>query len=337
MMKAAIVDGHGGLHLADVPEPQLDDYDCLVEMEVFAFCNSTDAHIISADLFGLAYPSVLGHETTGRIVRTGSKVRHFRNGDRVLRAYALYPDEKLGGFGSAWGGFAQRGKVRDWQAMADDDLIDPAKPPHSHAYQQVVPAKIPPRLAVLMIGQKEIYSCVAKIPRLPERGRYLITGAGVTAVLFGQFLRARGDYVAMTARRWAPLQFALDRGSADAVYQMDDTAQLPRDFDALIETTGSISAASRVLNHVRPGGDILAYAVYKGMDDEAIYAPFRAGHRFQRIDPAEASAHDDICKLALSGELGSADLVTHEFPFKEISAAWQTVAQKQSLKTLLNV
>lgn len=334
-MKAAVVDGNNHIQLADLPEPILDEYDCLVKTEALAFCNSTDRHIVEGHIFGLSYPAVLGHESVGRIVQAGAKARHLKNGDRVLRPNAVYPGQTLGGYASAWGGFAEYTKVRDWRSMADDGLIDRAEPPFIHHYQQVVPSFIPADEAVLLIAQKEIYSCVQQIPQIPGGGRYLIAGAGVTAVLFGQFLRQRGDHVAMTARRLSPLEFAQRRGRADEITLLSESAALGRNFDALIETTGSIPAAVPLLEHVRGGGNVYAYAVYEGMGDESIYAPFQARHTFARINPAEASAHEAVCELARSSKLNGRDLISCKVPFSELERAWQTIVGKQSLKTVM--
>lgn len=335
-MKLVIVDGKGGLSLAEAPMPQLDAYDCLVRMEVCAFCNSTDRHIVEGSMpFPVPYPSILGHESVGLVEEVGDRVRHFAVGDRVLRPYAIYPDETLGALRSAWGGFSEYGKVRDAAAMAEDRKLGVNSIPHQHRYQQKLPAQISARQAVLMIPQKEILSCVRALGEV--RGtRYLVLGAGIVGLLFGIFLRRKGAHVTLAARRQAPLDFALHHGAADEICPLGESTPSHGSFEALVETTGSLDAARRALPSLNPGGKIWMYAIY-GDSSETALAPLKAHHLVARIDPKEAEAHDEACDLVLRGDLDLSPLITHEFPLNKIGAAWKTVVDRSTLKTLVHL
>ncbi len=177
--------------------PELGEYDCLVRTESCAICNSTDGYVVAAKALGGNYPAILGHESIGVVERCGVKVRTFRPGDRVLRPNAAYPGESLGGFESMWGGFAEYTKVRDAQAMVADRLIDTI--PNAHSYQQMIPGDIRLDDALLMTGQKEIWSSTVQMEPVLGR-RFLVTGAGITACLFGLFLRMKGAASPLTAR-----------------------------------------------------------------------------------------------------------------------------------------
>jgi threonine dehydrogenase-like Zn-dependent dehydrogenase len=275
----------------------------------------------------MPYPAALGHETVGTVIDTGSRVQHFSEGDRVLRAYAVYPDAQLGNVGSAWGGFAEYGKVTDWAGMRN--------PENPLWYQQTIPTDLSLERAVLLIPQKEVWSSLDKVGRI-EGNDFLITGAGIVGLLFGDLLKKRGaGRVTIMARRQGPLDRALAIHAADDVSLFKEADQLPCTYDALIETTGSPDAANRAVPRVRPEGDICAYAVYgAGTDPEALRS-LQTARRFQRIDPDEASAKEPIHEMARDGALAHETLVTHPFAIDNVVEAWHAVKAKRATKVLV--
>ena len=331
-MRAAITDGKGRIEVCDVDLPERGDYDCLVRMEACAFCNSTDRHLMEGTVpFGGEYPAILGHESIGVIEDVGAKVRHLKPDDRVLRPYALWPDETLSGYHSLWGGFAEFGKVRDRRAVAEDGV----EPANCLASQQKVPPEITLDQALLMTAQKEIWSSIQKIDDIEGR-QFLVAGAGVTACLFGTYLKLKGAArVTFAARRQRPLHFALSQGVADDVFLTTEGERPDSDYDALVETTGSIEAATTLLGAVPPGGCVYCYAVYENATDESIYDVFKANHAFSRIDPAEPTAHEAVCGLISDGKLNAAPYITHRFPLDKIQEAWRTVIEKRTMKTVV--
>jgi len=336
-MQALVTDGRGRLWSKEVTPPECGDYDCLVRTEACLFCHTTDRHIVEGTfLCDFPNPSILGHESVGVVEQTGAGVRHFAPGDRVLRAYAVYPGESLDGCGSAWGGFAQFGKVRDARAMLEDGALPGNEIPHSFSYMQRVPAEIALEDALLMITEKEILSATAQIPDVSGR-RYLIAGAGITACFFGLFLKLRGARrVTMTARRQTALDFALVRGVVDDVCLLGDAAALDQACDGLVETTGSLAVATDLAPAtLKPDGTVYSYAVYPNMQEEGFFGSLEKVRRFRRIDPREPEAHDEVIGLIRAGRLPTAPFVTARFPLKDYAAAWRTVLDKTSLKTAL--
>lgn len=329
-MKAVITDGCGRLWVDDVPEPNLGPYDCLVRMECCAFCNSTDRHIVEgAAVMGLQYPAVLGHESVGIIEHVGDLVNNFHVGDRVLRAYAMNPDEMHGTFASGWGGFAEYGKITDWKAMGN--------PAGALLYQQKVPVEIDAQLATLLIPQKEVYSATGSIE--PIKGqRFMVAGAGIVGLLFGLFLKKRGAaQVAMVARRREALDQVMAMNAADEIHCFDQLPGRGDAFDSLIETTGSLDAIAALLPCVRKGGPLYAYAVYpKGMKDPSLLSLCQ-NHSLIRLRPNEAGCHQEVCDMVLRGELNHRVFIKHELPMTQVQKAWQTVLERRTLKTLVRM
>ena len=88
-MKALAVFSKDELKLVDIPIPEPDDYEVLVKNEACVFCNTTDKMIVE-NLFGTpAYPTILGHECFGKVVKVGKKVTKYKLGDRVICSNAI--------------------------------------------------------------------------------------------------------------------------------------------------------------------------------------------------------------------------------------------------------
>lgn len=85
------------LQLADVPEPNLDENEVLVEIHA-ASVNQLDAKLKSGEfkvLLPYKFPLILGHDVAGIITKVGSKVSRFKIGDEV---FARPADFKIGTF-----------------------------------------------------------------------------------------------------------------------------------------------------------------------------------------------------------------------------------------------
>jgi threonine dehydrogenase-like Zn-dependent dehydrogenase len=336
-MKALLTDNKGGLWLQDIARPVLGDYDCLVRMEACLFCHSTDRHIVEGTfLSSFHVPSILGHESIGVIVETGPKVRRRTVGERVLRPQALYPGEVADDIGSGWGGFAEFGKVRDWQAMVEDGLMGADEVPLGFRYQATVPEDIAADKTLLLITQKEIWSAAGKIENVAGK-RFVVAGAGITGCLFGLFLRWRGAArVTLVARREAPLAFAQEHGCADDAVLLAEVGRTPGEYEGLIETTGSMAVASSLAETALRGeGTVYSYAVYEGMTRKGFFDELAAKRAFRRIDPAEATAHEAALAMIREGRFDPTPFVTGRYGLEDWEAAWRSVADGTSLKTAI--
>ena len=104
-------------------------------MEACAICNSTDHKLMAGEFFSGTFPMLLGHESVGRVVQVGERVRSFRVGDRVLRSTLRDGHVPYPGGRSRWGGFVEKAIVTD--VWAEKGLPYNAFP---HP-QQIVPAR----------------------------------------------------------------------------------------------------------------------------------------------------------------------------------------------------
>lgn len=83
-MKAAVFYGKHDLRIEDIAMPELKDDEVLVKVMACGICG-TDIHIFEGDEGAAAMPrgTVLGHEFSGIVEKTGRNVKNIKIGDRV--------------------------------------------------------------------------------------------------------------------------------------------------------------------------------------------------------------------------------------------------------------
>src|SRR5947199_9840510 len=83
-MKAVVFHDVGDIRMDTVPEPKMKEKtDAIVRLTASAICG-TDLHMIRGTMPGMIPGTILGHEGVGVVEETGSAVRNFKPGDRVV-------------------------------------------------------------------------------------------------------------------------------------------------------------------------------------------------------------------------------------------------------------
>jgi D-arabinose 1-dehydrogenase-like Zn-dependent alcohol dehydrogenase len=190
-MKAAVLEAVNRVVVREVPEPVAGDYQALCEIAYGSVCAGTDNHLVKgskpfSDWFTM--PAILGHESIGRVVKLGPKVRHLRVGDLVTRVGT----PPVGDFNVAWGGFAELGIATDWKALREDGASEAQIGPY--LVQQVLPSGSDPRAATLFITWRETWSFLTRLGLRPGQ-RLGIVGSGGNAFSFAAHARNLGCQV----------------------------------------------------------------------------------------------------------------------------------------------
>jgi len=88
-MKALAWHGKGDIRYESVPDPQIQQpTDAIIKVTVCAICGS-DLHIYDGVIPGMESGDVIGHETMGEVVETGSEVTNLKVGDRVVVPFTI--------------------------------------------------------------------------------------------------------------------------------------------------------------------------------------------------------------------------------------------------------
>lgn len=339
-MKAAIVEQPGRLVVRDIPEPDLGEYDALCELLYGATCTGTDLHIIDNRLpWRIDYPTVLGHESIGRVTKVGRRVRHFRIGDVVTRVGTPAPPD--GSTTVTWGGFAQLGIARDhWQARregAPKALWD------AHRVNQLVPAGIEPHAATMIITLRETLSYATRLGFAPGKS-VLIVGSGGTGLAFVAHARHTG--LGPIACVGAAGRQAAARAAGATLwgeYRDDQAAsrlleQHPGKFDFIIDSVGAGGSLNRFLPLLASDGTVAVY----GLDDPSAVSlcPLQpASLRIYNGGYDEEETHQRVVDLMRRGELDASiwlDL-RETCPLADIGDAFASLRQRRQIKAVIRL
>ena len=338
-MKAAVVEGPNRLGVKDVPEPRPGDYQALCEILFGATCSGTDCHIIEGNFPWISpYPTVLGHESVGRVVEAGPKVRYLKPGDLVPRVGTV----PVGGYSVTWGGFAELGIATDFRAAQEDGL-----PPQAWGgvrMQRVLPPGTDPAEATMFVTWRETLSYATRIG----------FGAGKTVLVLGSGGNGL-SYIAHAANAGAPRRAmigspvregaARKAGATDFFdYRSPDVKDAaskacPEGFDIAIDAVGKAGLADLGLSLLRPGGTIGIY----GIDDfgRCTLNPSRARGTFSYFNGGydEAETHERVAELYQAGRLDASvwlDLA-HPFALDQIGEAFDAVRSRKVVKALVRI
>ena len=334
MMKGLFVVSKNTLGVLELEEPRLGDYDALVQVEACGICNSTDWKIIEGRFKRGSFPILLGHESAGRVIKTGKKVRCFAEGDRVLRSRLYDKDVSIPGGSSRFGGFVQKAVVTDEWAQKD---LPYNSFPHP---QQKVPLSIAPEQAAALIALKESLNYVKKTDIRPGQSLAIVgTGpAGQSMTMWAKFLGVSPVVVFGRRHRWAALFESL---SADAYVSGDDVPAEVSEilesggFDRSIEAVGSNEALERCLQLTNGQGRIHLYGI--PADDEAYRQEYESDPRVFRSPVLEAEVHEELLQYIEEGRIDLSRWLSHVLPWDEYQRAFDIVKTEKPTKVVIRI
>ncbi|MCE5239120.1 zinc-binding dehydrogenase [bacterium] len=336
-MKAAVIEEPGKLVVREVPEPVMGDYDCLCEGLYGTTCSGTDLHLLGGHpLFGIKFPTILGHESIGRVIEVGPKVECFKVGDLVTRL-CNRPTEDLR---VHWGGFAERGLVSDWRAMERDGVpLDWTK-----GIQQVLPRDFDPARSTMVITWRETFSFITRMG-VAEGAKVLVMGTGGNGLSYMNHAVNLGAATVLAIGSPAREETARAVGATDFIsYHEDDLVAAARErgldgFDLMIDAVGKIGQLDRVMPLVRPDGVVAIY----GVDDygRVTINPQRAPGSFTFANKGywEYETHDRVVELIQRGRLRAEHWLDldHAFPLTEMNEALAAIRERRVVKALVKL
>jgi len=340
-MKAALIESVGRLAVRAIPRPACGDYDALCRLLYGATCTGTDRHLIHGRFpWPVKYPTVLGHESIGRVVETGAKVRYLKRGDLVTRVGC--PADPGARFGSNWGGFAEYGVARDHRAAKEDGR--PEEEWSGHRVNQALPADFSPAESTMIITWRETLSFIRRMGVGPGK-RLLVLGSGGNGLAFAAHgLNLGAALVALTgsARREACGRAV----GAQAYYdytRADLSEALKRDhpngFDFIIDAVGRKGLLDAALPHCARGGSAAIY----GIDDygQCALNPARARGTFTFFNGGydEAETHEAVVAFVRAGKLQARHWldIEHPLPLERLAEAYTEPGKRAFSKVLVQL
>jgi L-iditol 2-dehydrogenase len=340
-MKAAVIEKPTELVVREVPQPIPGDYDALCELLFGATCTGTDLHLIDGVFpWPPVYPAILGHESVGRVIATGSKVKNFKIGDLVTRVGA--PKMPAAGLDVCWGGFAEFGLARDHWEMQRAGLPEAEWSPYR--VNQLIPAGINPEIAPMMITWRETFSYLTRMGVKPGASVLVMGSGGNGLSLAAHAVNLGASPVVMVGglkRQEAALKVGvsqfLDFRASGWISQLAQIA--PAGFDFVIDALGKQASIQESFKQVCRNG---VYGIY-GIDDfgQLSLDPFqsRGGFRYYPNEYDEAEAHGAICNFILAGKLDASVWYDgkNPIPLDRIGVAYASLRRKAFIKVLIQI
>jgi len=331
-MKAVVVEKPNVLSVKDVPDVEFDEYQALVRTLACSICNGTDRKILHGTIPFLPediYPGILGHESVGRVVKTGSRVTSFREGDLVFRTVA-----DVEGYSCFWGGFAEHGTVTDLKALAADGVDCAGR--QAHPGQQVIPGEVDPLEATVCITLKEVLSYLRALGAEPGKS-LLVLGygpVGLATVYLGKVLGM--EPVIAAGRREEGLRQAAAFGADETVNITDNFAEQVKaatgdGADFVVDAIGNAEVVDRAAPALHPEGKMGLYAIVDRGGRE------RSGRNVAPVNPDESLAHDEIMRLWSSGKIQPERFVSHALPMGEIATGFDLISRREAIKVVLSM
>ena len=244
---------------------------------------------------GMGYPLVPGYETVGRVIKAheGAKLKE---GQTVFVPGA----NCFTGVRSLFGGAASRLVVSDQKAL----------PVAAHLGSEAV------LLALAATAYHAVSGGGQHDPHTPPD---LIIGHGVMGRLLARLTVAAG-YPPPTV--WETNAERAKGGEGYNVIRPDDDAR--KDYQAIYDVSGDSSLLDKLIQRIRPGGEVVLAGFYKD-NLQFAYAP--AFMREARIRVAAEWKRPDLLavnELVNSGQLSLKGLVTHVQTSNSATVAYET-------------
>lgn len=256
--------GEGNIELLEKPIPEIGDEEVLIKVAYGGICG-TDLHILS-DRYTYYPPVTIGHEFSGVIVKSGVKVKNFKEGDKVVGE----PHNEACGacYLCRTGNVQICDKKRSIGSGIDGAFAEYVKMPEKLLH------KIPENVSLKTAAFCEPLAIVAH--QLIERAKVyagdyvVVTGAGPIAMLAGLVAKAAGArrviMCGCTVDEGVRFPAALNAGAFDRFInvQKDDSVKIILDetggigADIVVECSGANSAIINAVKCLKKKGRLCA-------------------------------------------------------------------------------
>ena len=257
-MKTVRYYGIEDVRCEEMPLPDCGEDDVLIKVSYAGICGS-DLHIYKKGMFIQNIPETMGHEFSGTIIKTGSKVHSLQTGDRVTanpmvtcgsciacRTEHRGSCENLGFIGEV-----RAGCFAEYIALPHQDVI-----------------KAPPDIDLKKLALAEPLAVALNICQQAKPAptdKILIVGPGPIGLLTALALKNVCGTENLTILGRSPARLAIAE-----TLGMKTTTQLADDsyFDLVIEAAGNETALSTAIAHALPGGKICVVSIF---EDEFVF------------------------------------------------------------------
>ena len=343
-MRSVAVTDKGVVKLVDdVPIPIPSEYEALVKVKTCGICNGTDFQVINGTLGKQSplgkYPTLLGHEGCGDVVKIGSKVRYIQISDRFI--HPNLHEDVGNGYSRTWGGMSEYGLVADHKAMLEDGYSRKDLP-FVNKFAQV-PKDFDYLNGSMLLSLSESYSAARNFGADSTKD-VLIYGAGPMGIALAKYMMVIGvksltvidgisDRLEMV-KRIAGVDKTLDFNVQDIESELKD-----QEFDIVVDAVGLTSVILDGARRLRPFGRVGMMGVLKSYDsmiDAQKLKPNIILHMLN-FPYGEYSIIPENIDLIQKGIINPKDFYSHVLPIKRLHEGLELVKSKQAFKVILDL
>lgn len=338
-MRVAVYYNNSDIRLEERPVSKIGEDEVLVCVEACGICGSDVMEWYRLH----KAPLVLGHEIAGTIVKTGKKVRGFKEGDRVVVAHHVPCGECH---------YCKRGQFTVCETLRTTN-VDPG----GFAEFIRVPAinvkyglfKFSSKLSFEEASFTEPLACVIRAQKkcnIQKGDTVLVLGSGIAGLIHIRYAKYIGaGLVVATDINEKRLEFAKKCG-ADIVisardYSPEKLADMNRGLlaDVVIICAGVRSAFEQGISSVERGGTVMFFAPLAGDDSFNLNLSkifFKNDRTFTSSYAGSPDDYAEALDLIASGKFKVKDMITHRFGLKDTAKGFKLVAEaKESIKVII--
>ena len=343
MMKAVAAIEKNKIKIVEIPIPEIGEYECLTKITYCGVCNGTDLKLISNSVADreTPFPTILGHESVGYIVKVGSKVRNWKVGDRVVSPIGTV--DPATGFSSSFGQMAEYGITHDIKAMMEDGIPLGKQPPIPTYRGNLIPDGVSYRDAVMLLTFKENYSALLNFGLKPGMD-VLVIGDGPVAMGIACSAKAQGaGKVAVIGhhddrldhiKQCINVDIILNSKTIDPISVLAD-----KRFDLVVDAVGNLENACRMASLLKDGGKLGLYGVLS--KEKAFMNIFDVPNNIS-IHTLNWPYHEhwvnkEVCDLVVNGILVPSQYYSHVLPMEEAENGFRLVKERKAFKVILKM
>jgi len=331
----------GQIVFEDVALPNIKDDEVLIKVMKIGICGS-DIHVYHGKHPYTSYPVIQGHEFSGKVVKTGKKVKKIKEGDKVVVQPQVVCGEcypcKHGRYNVCDNlkvmGFQTEGAAKEYFKIEESKVL---KIPESMNYDEGALVE-PLTVACHALRRSGI--------ELKDKN-ILILGAGTIGNLVAQVAKAKGAAkVMITDISKFRLNLAKECGidiTLD-VSKYDLKEEIVKEFgikkaDLILECVGSQVTINDAINNARKGSDIIVVGVYP--EEVRVNIGFVQDRELRLIGTLMYKEEDylDAIDLIANKKIKADKLITDYFEFKDYNLAYEHIEKRKdkAMKVMINL
>lgn len=267
-MRAVVFDGQGGVRVAEVPDPHLeDDSDAIVRVTRAGICG-TDLHLL-AHPEGLREGMVLGHEFIGIVESVGSRVAGLREGDLVAGGdYVACGTCRWCRSGDHWHCVERRflGTGTTFGPELPGAQAELVRVPFATTSLRSLPARLDHDDAILLGDVLATGYAAAQRARLKPGATVVVLGGGPVGQIAATCAQMLGAGVVIVGEPVAQRRMLAESAGSlattpDQLSTVLATVTDGRGADAVLDCVGGALGLGMALEHVRNAGTTVSVGV----------------------------------------------------------------------------